>query len=56
MGKELFTTAAIRSQFNKIIRVAIRKLIYFTNTFGKGKLPELIKLNDNRVKIIIYHN
>jgi hypothetical protein len=38
------------------MRVAIRKLIYFTNTFGKGKLPLLQKLNDHRVKIIIYHN
>ncbi len=50
----IFTVAALRSQIFRIIRMGIRKLYYFIANFGRS-LPEMIALDDNRVKAILYN-
>lgn len=51
----MFTSESLRSKLYKIIRVAIRKLVYQIENFYNCSSPNLIKLDDNRVKAIIYY-
>jgi hypothetical protein len=52
-NQHLFTIDSLRSRFNKILRVALRKVNCFCEKFGQERIPSLIKLNDLKVKFIL---
>lgn len=45
--------SALRSKFGQIIRVAVRKLIYYVTNYGKDKPLKLTSLHDERIKLIM---
>jgi hypothetical protein len=43
----------VRSRLFKILRVGIRKIYYFMANSG-SELPQLVSLDDERIKAIVY--
>lgn len=51
--QQLFTIDALRSRFNKILRMALRKTTCFCQKFGQERVPQMVKLNDLKVKFLL---
>jgi signal transduction histidine kinase len=51
--REIFSIAALRSMFFKILRMAVRRLSQEVYKSGRNDLPELARLEDQLVKNII---
>ena len=53
---DLFKVKALKSQFYKILRAGLRKLLQFINKYQSHGIPTLIKLPDSRIRLILRTN
>ena len=51
--QHLYTIDSLRSRFNKIMRMALRKTSCFCEKFGQERVPHMIKLNDKKAKYLL---
>lgn len=51
--QHLYTIDSLRSRFNKIMRMALRKTGCFCEKFGQDRVPRMVKLNDLKVKFLL---
>ena len=43
----------MKSQFHKIIRACLRKIAQFNSQHKNTVIPDLVKLSDNRIRVIM---
>ena len=51
----MFTSSSLRSKFHRIVRMSIKKLYSYIAEYGNSSLPELARLDDIKMKVIIHN-
>jgi hypothetical protein len=52
----VFTVSSLRSKLYRIVRNSIKKLYYFVQKYSSLGLPDLVKMDDSKMKVIIHNS